>query len=328
MALLVAHERPHGRLRIEPGAEADRPRALREALGELVADPLVDEDARPGDAALALVEEHGAVRALERGVHVGVVEDEARRLAAELQRDALQVGLRRLDDLLAGRVLAGEGDLVDVGVAGERGAGTFAEARDHVDHARREADLGDDLGETKRRERRLLRGLQDDRAAGRERGAELVAAHEQREVPRDDRADHSDGLAPHVGVEVAEGGSSDLAFDLRGPARVVAKEIRGERDVDDVRLGDRLAVVERLELGELVVELADARTEAPEQVGALGRRQVAPGREGIPSRATAASTSAGPADGDRGQYRPSAGFRTSNRSPLAASTSSPPISSP
>ena len=70
----------------------------------------------PGDAALALVEEHGAVRARKRRVEIGVAEDDARRLPTELERHALQVPLRRLDDLLTGGVLTGERDLVDVGV--------------------------------------------------------------------------------------------------------------------------------------------------------------------------------------------------------------------
>ena len=95
------------------------------------------------------------------------------------------------------------------GVRGERRTRRLAEARDHVDDPRRKADLGDQLGEAKGGERRLLGGLEDDRVPGRERRAELVAAHEEREVPGDDRADDADRLAPHVRVEAAEGRRAD-----------------------------------------------------------------------------------------------------------------------
>ena len=67
----------------------------------------------------------------------------------------------------------------------------------------------DQLGEAQRRERRLLGGLEDDGVAGGERRAELVAAHQQREVPGDDRADDADRLAAHVRVEAAEGRRPD-----------------------------------------------------------------------------------------------------------------------
>ena len=46
--------------------------------------------------------------------------------------------------------------------------------------------------ERDRRERRLARGLQHDRAAGRDRGRELVRDEVEREVERADRADHTD----------------------------------------------------------------------------------------------------------------------------------------
>src|SRR4051812_27017253 len=59
---------------------------------------------------------------------VGVVEDNVGRLAAELERDLLQVGRRGgLHDRAADESGAGEGDLVDVHVRGEGGAGGLAE---------------------------------------------------------------------------------------------------------------------------------------------------------------------------------------------------------
>ena len=58
-------------------------------------------------------------------------------------------------------------------------------------------------------ERGLLGELEDDGAAGGERGAELPGGHQQREVPGDDLRDDADGLARGVGEEVMAGGERD-----------------------------------------------------------------------------------------------------------------------
>ena len=61
-----------------------------------------------------------------------------------------------------------------------------------VEPARRQARLVLELGEEQRRERRLRGGLEDDGAAGRERGGDLVRDEVEREVERADRADDAD----------------------------------------------------------------------------------------------------------------------------------------
>ena len=62
---------------------------------ELVVDRLLDEQPRAGRADLALAEEDAHEHALERGVEVGVGEDDVGRLAAEFERDLLQVARPR-----------------------------------------------------------------------------------------------------------------------------------------------------------------------------------------------------------------------------------------
>ena len=52
--------------------------------------------------------------ALDGLVEVGVVEHDVRRLAAELERDGLEVARRQLVDLAAGLGAAGEADVRDV----------------------------------------------------------------------------------------------------------------------------------------------------------------------------------------------------------------------
>ncbi len=104
-------------------------------------------------------------------------------------------------DLAADGRRPGEGDLVDVGMVDQRGPG-LAVAREDVQHARREADLERELAEPQRAQRRLLGGLQHDRAARRQRRPELPGGHQQREVPGDDLPAHADRFAAGVAVHV------------------------------------------------------------------------------------------------------------------------------
>ena len=66
---------------------------------------------------------------------------------------------------------------------------------DDVEPTGRQPGLVLELGERQRGERRLARRLEDDGAAGRERGRDLVRDEVEREVERADRADDPDRLA-------------------------------------------------------------------------------------------------------------------------------------
>ncbi len=131
----------------------------------------------------------------------------------------------------------------------ERGAG-LAVAGEDLDHALGEAGLQSELAEADRGQRRLLGRLEDQRAAGRERGGDLPRRHQQRVVPGHDLSADADRLAQRVAEHVAGRDGDRFALDLRRPAGVVAQV--GDRG-GDVAFGsaERLAVVERFELGEL-----------------------------------------------------------------------------
>ena len=171
----------------------------------------------------------------------------------------------RLGDRPADPGGAGEGDLVDVRVLDERLAGR-AGAGDDVDDARRQVGLLADLGEQQRGERRGLGRLQDDGVAAGQRRGDLPRQHQQREVPGDDLAGDAERRAAVAGV-----------LELVGPAGVV-EEVGGDlRDVDVARLLDRLAVVDRLQDGQLAAALLDDPGDPVEVLGALAARHPAPG---------------------------------------------------
>ena len=70
--------------------------ALDEQLREAVVGGALDEDARAGAAVLAGVVEDGVRRRGGRALEIGVGEDDVGRLAAELERDALDASPPRL----------------------------------------------------------------------------------------------------------------------------------------------------------------------------------------------------------------------------------------
>jgi len=117
-------------------------------------------------------------------------------------------------------------------------------------------------------ERGLFGGFQHHRAARGERGRDLLHRHHQREIPGHDLRGDADRLAPDIGVEHADGRGDGLemfAGELGRPARGVAQLPDAAGDVVAGRLRDGLAVVDRLQLAELVLVGFDEVGEAVEQ---------------------------------------------------------------
>ena len=152
----------------------------------------------------------------------------------------------------------------------ERRARGLSVTGENVDDPRREAGLRDEFRESQCRERRLLGRFQDTGATGGECRRDLPRGHRQRKVPRDDLADHADGFAPRIRVELharwsgghVEGG----AFDLGRPARHVPEVFTRTGNVDDAGHEPGLAVVETLEFTEFVEVGIDQIGQLPQQV--------------------------------------------------------------
>ena len=90
--------------------------ALGEAGQEVVVDPVLDEDPVGRDAGLARVAVLAGQRAGDGGLEVGVVEDDEGRVAAELERDLLDLPCALGHEQLADLGRAGEAELADEGL--------------------------------------------------------------------------------------------------------------------------------------------------------------------------------------------------------------------
>ena len=254
---------------------------------------------------------------------IGVVEDEHRRLAAELEVDALQRVGRRARDDLARLDVARQRYEPDVRMLDDRLAGGHAVTGDDVEHTGRE-DLRRELREAQRRQRRLLGWLQHLDVARRESGRKLPDRHHQRVVPRRDAADDADRLAAEprrVALHVLTGG---LALEHARRAGEETEVVRADGQLV-LRVRERLADVARLELRELVAVLVDHVGELEQHLAALARRRLEPLRQRLLRRLNGAVDVLRDAFGTSAITSPVEGFTTSIVSPPAASTHLPPI---
>jgi hypothetical protein len=264
-----------------PGSQPGTHRlgALDEPPLQRVVDVAVDDHAARRSAALARGAERRPDDPLDGEVEIGVLHDEDRVLAAELEVDVLEPVRGRLRHGDAGLAGAGEGDDRDVGVAHEPLARLLAEAVHEVDDAVRQAGLAEQRHEPLGQERRVLGRLQHDRVPGHEGRRQLPGGNGDREVPRRDRADDADGH-PHRHLElVAQLGRGRLPEE----APALAAHVQGHVDrLLDVAAGlrEHFAHLAAHQLGQLVLLLLEEPGEAEEDVAALGRGHQAPLLEG------------------------------------------------
>ncbi len=247
---------------------------LGEPRHDLVVDRGLDQEARPRLAALAGRVVDRPHRGGDRLVEVRVGEDDARALATQLQRDALDRVGAEAHDLAARGGRAGERHLLDAGMADQVAAHGRAVGREDVHDAGRDPDLDRELGQPQCRQRRARIGLEHGRAPGRQRRGELPGRHHQRVVPGDDLGAHADRLFQRVvGQRPAE--RAGAARRRRSNGRVEAERLDRRRQLG-VHRADRLPHVLRLERGELRPARPDPVGERVQQARALGGRRPGP----------------------------------------------------
>ena len=193
LELRAGGDRPHLGALGEGRADGQRLCPLRQPVEQRRGDRGLDDQPRGRRAHLAGVEEDAAGDAVDRMLEIGVGEDHDRRFPPELQRDRQAARRRRGHHLGADQVRAGERELAQPPVAGQRGAG-LGGAGDEVEHAGGQLGLLGDVAVGELDQRRELGGLQHHGAAGGQRGRDLPGAGDQGEVPGHDHADRPDRL--------------------------------------------------------------------------------------------------------------------------------------
>jgi hypothetical protein len=212
-------------------------------------------------------------------VQDGVLADDRRVVAAELQGDPGEAAGGHLHDPLAAVDAAGEADLGDVGVVDQAGH-LAVPAGDHVEHARGQL-LGDPLHQPGGGQRRGRRGLHDRGVAGQQGVREGGGEDRERPVERHDHGDHADRLVGHGGLHRdARGRRQHLGrLDLTGEGQRQLPADLEDQGVDPGLVHD-LAVLQGEDAGVLVALVGEALDGGGHLGGALGGRQRRPRRVG------------------------------------------------
>jgi hypothetical protein len=212
---------------------------------------------------------------------VGILENDHRRVATELHRDALHVAASQSRQFLADGGRASEGDLADDRAGYEMARHHRRYTEDQVKDARRQASVGEGAGEKSRAGcRGLLCRLGDHRATGRQRDADLANQLVDREIRWRESRDGTDRLHDGHLQHAARAGGNDAAV---GSHRLVGEIVYKFRCLGNLapRLAERLAVLQRDELGDVARPLFENACRLAHEVGALDCRDLAPGTEAL-----------------------------------------------
>ncbi len=165
----------------------------------------------------------------------------------------------------------------------ERRPRGLAQAGDNVEDPIGQAGVVQEFAQPQGDERGVLRGLDDDRITGGERGRGFVERHCERIVWRRDARDNAQRFTRRVIEELPGQREWDrVAEQLGGPARVILRPANGSGDFA-LRLPDRLAVFDRDELSEFLAMFFD------ECSGFLQKPAAIVGRDFLPGGKRAAS---------------------------------------
>ena len=217
------------------------------------------------------------------GVHrlleVRIGEDDDRRLAAGLERDALERPCPELHQPAAGLAAAGEADLVDPRVGGQRLADDLARADDAVGHAVRQAPRS---GRAARRSPSTtpgasLAGLSTNVQPAAIAAPILRSGRSTGSFHGVIRRAHPDRLLEDEVEQVARRRGRDLAADHPGGTRVEQDAVDRRRDLALADVADRLAHLGRDEAGERLGLLAQQVGELEQDRRPLASRGGRPG---------------------------------------------------
>ena len=208
-------------------------------------------------------------------VEVGVVEDDERRVAAELHRDAQHAVRRALCDSVRPTSVEPVNDSLRSRGSSNSGSIDLRPACDVVTTLStpgRQAGLLEDLRQREHRQRRLLRRLDDHRAAGGDRRPDLAGAHRQREVPRRDQQARPDRLAHRQQARLAVRADRRSGRRSAPPPRRTSAGTRPRRSTSPRASASGLPISSVISSARSSVALDDQLERAAQDLAALTRR--------------------------------------------------------
>ena len=163
----------------------------------------------------------------------------------------------------------------------EQMLGDFGRHAEHqVEHALGQAGVGEAAHHLDAGAGCLLRRLQDQRAAGGERAADLAGRRQHREIPRREGGDHADRLLHHELADALAAARHDAAIRAAAFLGVPVDDVGGD-DHLAARLGIRLALLQHHDLGDRVMALAHQVGGLVHDLAAVVGRGGAPDREAL-----------------------------------------------
>ncbi len=246
-------------------------------LHQFVGCPLADRHRdRDRHAALARRAVARADQRVDRLVHVGVGHHHHVVLGAAEALHALSRRRAARIDIFGDRGRADEADRLNVGIV-EDGVDRFLVAVDDIEDAGRPARLDEQFAEPHRHAGIALRRFQDEGVAAGDRRRELPQRDHRGEIERRDAGDDAERLAHRIEVDAGAGAIGVFALHQMRNAEREFDHLDAALDVA-LGVGDRLAVLAREDVGELVVVLGDEIDELHQDAGAALRIDRGPGR--------------------------------------------------
>ncbi len=221
-----------------------------------------------------------ANRALHGFAEIGVGEDQEGSVAAQLQDQSLHRLGSLARDQAADLRGAGEGEGAHLGVGAKRRADRLRRAGHDVEETGGQARALGQLGQRQGGEGRLGRGVDHGRAARGQRGGSLAGDHGRGEVPGRDERGHAQRLALQGHLRIGQVAGDALDVQALGLLGVEEKEGGGVVDLA-ARLGQRLALLQHHQEGEVLLGREHLGMPGVEQARALLRQGRAPGGEGL-----------------------------------------------
>jgi hypothetical protein len=217
---------------------------------------------------------------VHRQVHVAVLQDDERVVAAQLKCRVRKVVCGVAGGLDAHLGRAGQSDGVDAGVGAQPVAHRGAAAGHDLRRARCHACLAQELGQAAQGQRVVGGRLHDDGVSRQQCGGDLLVVQVAREVERDHGSDHAQGLATRdeqvVLLPCLHARRDGLAVQVLCP---LAERPERDGDVRDLgaRLDDGLAGLGAQGLGQRFVVLLDQADELHQDVDLLVHGDGRPG---------------------------------------------------